>query len=314
MTLGRQSQLGSVRVAVCPRTSRPWGVALAMLLLALTPKVLAQPAPTVAEPAAPLVAEPRAPEMPVVNQAGARPKVQPAASPPVHPAAVSHGPLPVSTPPVDVSAPSPSSHAAAPTAEAQPDPAEAVPPAPAVKEVTRDWLRPEHPVVDKPTSEQRPWGAVLAFIIVMGAGLAALYFRKRRPLVRALGPTSLKVLSSTKVGPRAHVVSINVGGRGLLLGVTEQSVSSLGWIESRVHPSDYLLAADPDDPPEDDDEPRGLAAADPQGNTAHPRRGRRESEQQGVGADRRSARTRVNESADGDWPAPTAYRLSPTAR
>jgi flagellar biogenesis protein FliO len=105
-----------------------------------------------------------------------------------------------------------------------------------------------------------------ALLIVLGLGAAAIILRYRR---RRLGsiPTvqsRLTVLSSSRIGPKAFAVSAQVGGRVLLLGVTDHSVSHLGWLDSvdadaiapldsgaRREPGDTLDAAEdlPDDYP-----------------------------------------------------------------
>ena len=44
-------------------------------------------------------------------------------------------------------------------------------------------------------------------------------------------------MSAVRVGNKAQVVVVNVGGRKLLLGVTEAEVSRLAWLEGDLEAS-----------------------------------------------------------------------------
>lgn len=77
-------------------------------------------------------------------------------------------------------------------------------------------------------------GRMVGLVLVIGAlGAATLYFKRRgkgagkAPLVQK----SLRVLSSTRIGPKAHAVVITVAGRQMLLGVTDSSVKRLAFID-----------------------------------------------------------------------------------
>ena len=77
-------------------------------------------------------------------------------------------------------------------------------------------------------------GRMLGLLLVVGSlGGAALYLKRRgqaddkRPALAK----RLSVLSSTRIGPKAHAVVISVAGRQMLLGVTDSSVKRLAFID-----------------------------------------------------------------------------------
>jgi flagellar biogenesis protein FliO len=77
-------------------------------------------------------------------------------------------------------------------------------------------------------------GRILGLLLVVGTlGGAALYLKRRgKPEgKRATTPQRLSVLSSTRIGPKAHAVVISVNGRQMLLGVTDSSVKRLAFID-----------------------------------------------------------------------------------
>jgi flagellar biosynthetic protein FliO len=87
-------------------------------------------------------------------------------------------------------------------------------------------------------------------VLVLGAlGGAALYLKRRgKPeLKSAATKQRLSVLSSTRIGPKAHAVVISVAGRQMLLGVTDSSVKRLAFIDelSEEHEEARLPAARP---------------------------------------------------------------------
>jgi flagellar biosynthetic protein FliO len=75
---------------------------------------------------------------------------------------------------------------------------------------------------------------MVGLVLVIGAlGAATLYF-KRRGKAEGQQPAAqqrLRVLSSTRIGPKAHAVVITVAGRQMLLGVTDSSVKRLAFID-----------------------------------------------------------------------------------
>src|SRR6478752_87747 len=98
------------------------------------------------------------------------------------------------------------------------------------------WLakRPAPKAVATGTSAIPSTGRLFGLLLVMGSlGGAALYLKRRgraasgRPAV----PQRLSVLSSTRIGPKAHAVVISVNGRQMLLGVTDSSVKRLAFID-----------------------------------------------------------------------------------
>jgi flagellar biogenesis protein FliO len=93
-------------------------------------------------------------------------------------------------------------------------------------------------------------GRILGLLLVVGAlGGAALYLKRRgKPDgKRALLPQRLSVLSSTRIGPKAHAVVVTFNGRQMLLGVTDSSVKRLAFIDdvAEEHEEERRPAARP---------------------------------------------------------------------
>lgn len=116
-------------------------------------------------------------------------------------------------------------------------PAPVAPPAPAASVAKPPtWLakRPAPKAAATGSSAIPSSGRMLGLLLVMGSlGGAALYLKRRgRPdAKRAALPQKLAVLSSTRIGPKAHAVIISVAGRQMLLGVTDSSVKRLAFID-----------------------------------------------------------------------------------
>lgn len=71
-------------------------------------------------------------------------------------------------------------------------------------------------------------------VLVLALGGAALYLKRRNRAEQGKGKlprAGLTVLSSTRIGPKAHAVVIVVAGRQMLLGVTDASVKRLAFID-----------------------------------------------------------------------------------
>jgi flagellar biogenesis protein FliO len=87
-------------------------------------------------------------------------------------------------------------------------------------------------------------GAVL-LVLGLAAAAIAMRFRKRDALPLAPSEARLTVLSSSRVGPKAFAVTAHVNGRPLLLGVTDHTVTLLGWLDAR-EPSVTEAAHEPE--------------------------------------------------------------------
>jgi flagellar biosynthetic protein FliO len=77
-------------------------------------------------------------------------------------------------------------------------------------------------------------GRLIGLLLVVGSlGGAALYLKRRGTNAgkRPAAPKRLSVVSSTRIGPKAHAVVISVAGRQMLLGVTDSSVKRLAFID-----------------------------------------------------------------------------------
>jgi flagellar biogenesis protein FliO len=100
---------------------------------------------------------------------------------------------------------------------------------------SKDWLRAEsqHQAGASAISSRSGIGKSLAVVLLLGVGGYAVWRRKRPVKINALpNKTHIRVVSGTLVGPKARAVVAEVGGRLILLGVTEQSVRKLAWLES----------------------------------------------------------------------------------
>jgi flagellar biogenesis protein FliO len=77
-------------------------------------------------------------------------------------------------------------------------------------------------------------GRLVGLLVVVGTlGGAAVYLKRRgKPQsLRSAAPRRLSVVSSTRIGPKAHAVVVSVAGRQMLLGVTDASVKRLAFLD-----------------------------------------------------------------------------------
>jgi flagellar biogenesis protein FliO len=117
---------------------------------------------------------------------------------------------------------------------------------PDASEAPRSWLAPH--ASPKPshvaTGATVGLGRSLAVLALAGVlGGAALYFRQKKNKPARKSTAGLRVLSSTRVGHRAELVLAEVGGRKILLGVTESAVRKLGWIDSDEQENEAAVTA-----------------------------------------------------------------------
>ncbi len=192
-----------------------------------TAPTLAAPAEATSAPAKPAPAHAAAP---VRATHVANPAVKHSAPAPQHsaaPAAASAAEAPASAP---VAAPAPA-----------PAPAQTAAPAPQAKApgASPPWLRPDKPMA-KPALETQhgpsPFRILSMLLLVAGLGGVAMYARrKRRGAAPSENKGQLKLLGTTRVGPKATAVVVEVAGKRLLLGVTEQAVSTLAWLDDEAN-------------------------------------------------------------------------------
>lgn len=97
------------------------------------------------------------------------------------------------------------------------------------------WLAPRPPQKAAAGKNAMPGtGRMVGLVLVLATlGLATLYFKRRgkAPGKPALAPKRLSVLTSTRIGPKAHAVILSVNGRQMLLGVTDSSVKRLALLD-----------------------------------------------------------------------------------
>lgn len=110
------------------------------------------------------------------------------------------------------------------------------PEAPDASVEERGWLAPTS-TGDAPLATGAAPGSslltLLGLLLVAGLGGGALWLQRRKKAAAPAGQieSRLTLLSSTRVGPKAFAVSAEVNGRVLLLGVTDHTVTNLGWID-----------------------------------------------------------------------------------
>lgn len=117
--------------------------------------------------------------------------------------------------------------------EAAPAPAKAAAPA---NSAPRSYLR-QQAAAKKPVasaSTTSPLRVALMAGIVAGLGVWALLKKRRRQTVARSTRSDLEIVSAARVGNKAQVVVVNVGGRKVLLGVTESEVSRLAWLDGEL--------------------------------------------------------------------------------
>lgn len=116
------------------------------------------------------------------------------------------------------------------------------PAAPAPKPAYVRPAAPPPPAAAPSSSSVLP--KLLAVLLVGGLGGWAVYARKKRRGLGALkGGSGLRVLETARLGPKAALVTAQVGHRVILLGVTDQSISKLGWLSSATDADAELGAA-----------------------------------------------------------------------
>ncbi|HEX2874282.1 MAG TPA: flagellar biosynthetic protein FliO [Polyangiaceae bacterium] len=126
--------------------------------------------------------------------------------------------------------------ARAAVAAAAPAPAAVAPAASAAPGKAPSWLAPKPAPKAAATGRSAvpSFGRMLGAVLVLGTlGIASLYFKRRGKgeTKRVPSPKKLSVVSSTRIGPKAHAVVISVAGRQMLLGVTDSSVKRLAFID-----------------------------------------------------------------------------------
>ncbi len=138
-------------------------------------------------------------------------------------------------------------------------------PAPAVASPGKppSWLAPRQApkAVATGRSAIPSLGRVIGLVLVLGSlGVATLYFKRRGrgETKRAPSPKRLTVISSTRIGPKAHAVVIAVAGRQMLLGVTDSSVKRLAFIDE-LEEDERELTSEPARRPSSQSALRGAA-------------------------------------------------------
>ena len=166
---------------------------------------------------------------------------------------------------------------APPAPTATTPPVEAPPPAPKAaapaSSAPRSYLRQQAASKKPVASAESPSALRVALMCGLVAGLgvwALLKKRKKQTDLRSIR-SDLEVLSSPRVGNRAQVVVINVGGRKVLLGVTETEVNRLAWLDGELEGDGASTEAFDDSVPfTAAPERKNVSATAPQNKVARP--------------------------------------------
>jgi flagellar biogenesis protein FliO len=106
---------------------------------------------------------------------------------------------------------------------------------PPAAEPKRSWLRqPRATASNKVEAESSSdWSlSVLALVLLGGLAGAAVVMKLRRGAPAPwLPPAAVRVITTTRLSPKASLITAEVHGRVLLLGVTDASVTELGWLD-----------------------------------------------------------------------------------
>lgn len=141
-------------------------------------------------------------------------------------------------------------------------PSQDVAPAPATQ---RSWLRQSRDAKGPSIEETKESGvslSVVAFLLLGALAGGAIFMRFKRPGAKPWLPAApVRVLSTTKIGPKSTLVTADIYGRVMLLGVTESSVTELGWIDV-ANEADSVMGRDSDDdvPMRRSEPPESMAA------------------------------------------------------
>lgn len=97
----------------------------------------------------------------------------------------------------------------------------------------RQWLRQSAaPETGSAPSQGRPWGMMAGGVLLAALVAGALYRRRQlRQLAREKRVSRIQILDTTRIGAKAQLVTAVVGGRVVVLGVTETQISALTWLE-----------------------------------------------------------------------------------
>jgi flagellar biogenesis protein FliO len=106
------------------------------------------------------------------------------------------------------------------------------------QEPKRGWLRQARPAEEgkEESKSSSDWSmSVLALVLLGGLAGGAVVMKMRRGAPAPwLPPAAVRVLSTTRLTPKASLITAEVHGRVLLLGVTDESVTELGWLDGNA--------------------------------------------------------------------------------
>lgn len=94
----------------------------------------------------------------------------------------------------------------------------------------------------------------LSLLIALGAGAVVLHMKRKKQLPIPSSDARVNVLSSSRIGPKAFAVTAHVGGRVMLLGVTDHTVTHLGWLDAPENEGEAVEdeVAEADEPERDE--------------------------------------------------------------
>lgn len=129
----------------------------------------------------------------------------------------------------------------------------------------RTWLRQPHEAKGPSAEQTKDSGVsltVAAFLLLGALAGGAIFMRVKRPGAKPWLPAApVRVLSTTKIGPKATLVTADIHGRVMLLGVTEGSVTELGWLDAASDTDGVIGRELDDDVPQRRSEPPSSVAS-----------------------------------------------------
>ena len=99
-------------------------------------------------------------------------------------------------------------------------------------QLERAWLAGQSRAPATPT-ESKPslrWAGPVGLLVLLGAAGGYFYVKRRKRHLVGI-PSSIQVLGSARIGPKVHAVVTTVGGKVLVLGVTDHHVSNLATLD-----------------------------------------------------------------------------------
>jgi flagellar protein FliO/FliZ len=77
------------------------------------------------------------------------------------------------------------------------------------------------------------WRSLFSLIIVLGAMFGVMYWLRRRGCLPGAVPSRMRVIERLPLDTRRQILLVDIDGRELVLGVTQESISMLQELRER---------------------------------------------------------------------------------